>query len=361
MKKIIYFILILCMMLALVACGKDKEEEETTPEETTPEETTTREPLTEEDYRRYGVDELNSAPILMYHRIYDMKNSETEYTGGNVDVDGYNRTAEAFEADLEYYYAHGYRMVRLTDYLDGYVDVPLGYSPIMITFDDGLQDTEGAEVHEDGSVTFSPNSAIGILERMKAKYPDFNVTATFFLNIELFNDEKGQDEAIIKWMVENGYDIGNHTANHYMIPDLTADEIEEEVGRVYKRLEEIIPGQYVNIIALPFGYPTDTSADEKYEKLFNGTYEGFTYHTKATLLCSWMRENSPFSTGFDLTYVKRIRGYDNNGEDFDIEYNFNELENGTKYISDGDPNTIVIHEEDEEGLGETYGHEVIMY
>ena len=46
-------------MTALVACGKDKKEEETTPEETTPEETTTREPLTEEDYRKYGVDELN--------------------------------------------------------------------------------------------------------------------------------------------------------------------------------------------------------------------------------------------------------------------------------------------------------------
>ena len=361
MKKYISFILVLVLCaLMLAACGKEKEPEETTTEETTPEETT-RAARTKEDYERYGVDELNSAPILMYHRIYDMKNSETEYTGGNVDIDGYNRTSEAFEADLEYYYSLGYRMIRLEDYLNGYIDVELGYSPIMITFDDGILQTAGAEVHEDGSVTFSPNSAIGILERMKEKYPDYNVTATFFLNIELFNDPNGQDEAIIKWMVDNGYDIGNHTANHYLLPDLTADEIEEEVGRVYKRLDEIIPGRYVNIVALPFGYPTDTAADSKYDKLFEGTYQGFHYETKATLLCSWMRENSPFSTGFDLTYVKRIRGYDNNGEDFDIEYNFNELENGKKYISDGDPNTIVIHEEDEEWLGETYGHEVIRY
>ena len=43
-----------------------------------------------EEYRNAGVNELNSVPILMYHRVYGMKNSETEYTGGNVDKDGYN-------------------------------------------------------------------------------------------------------------------------------------------------------------------------------------------------------------------------------------------------------------------------------
>ena len=45
---------------------------------------------TAEDLRKAGVNELNSVPILMYHRIYNMKNSETKYTGGNVDKDGYN-------------------------------------------------------------------------------------------------------------------------------------------------------------------------------------------------------------------------------------------------------------------------------
>ena len=62
-------------------------------------------------YKNAGINELNSVPILMYHRIYDMKNSETSYTGGNVDKDGYNRTSEAFEADLRSYYEMGYRMM----------------------------------------------------------------------------------------------------------------------------------------------------------------------------------------------------------------------------------------------------------
>ena len=55
---------------------------------------------TAEEYRNAGVNELNSVPILMYHRVYGMTNAETQYTGGNVDKDGYNRTSEAFEADL---------------------------------------------------------------------------------------------------------------------------------------------------------------------------------------------------------------------------------------------------------------------
>ena len=53
---------------------------------------------------------------MMYHGIHsDITNDETEYVGGNVDVDGYQRTGEAFAADLEFYYDNGYRFIRLND------------------------------------------------------------------------------------------------------------------------------------------------------------------------------------------------------------------------------------------------------
>ena len=74
---------------------------------------------------------------MMYHGIVDKKNSETDYIGGNVDKDGYTRTSEAFRQDLELYYEKGYRMIRISDYIEGKIDVPYGYSPIILTFDDG--------------------------------------------------------------------------------------------------------------------------------------------------------------------------------------------------------------------------------
>ena len=73
----------------------------------------------------------------MYHKIIDMPSSETKYVGGNVDVDGYNRTAEAYRNDLEFYYTEGYRMIRLIDYVNGEINTELGKSPLILTFDDG--------------------------------------------------------------------------------------------------------------------------------------------------------------------------------------------------------------------------------
>ena len=71
----------------------------------------------------------------MYHGIENVES--TEYVGGNVDKDGYNRTVEAFKNDLEFYYKEGYRMVRLEDYVNGKITTELGKSPIILTFDDG--------------------------------------------------------------------------------------------------------------------------------------------------------------------------------------------------------------------------------
>ena len=43
----------------------------------------------------------------------------------------------------------------------------------------------------------------------------------------------------------------------------------------------------------------------------------------------------------EKSFLKRIRAYDNNGVDFDIEMNFKLLESN-RYISDGDKNKIVF-------------------
>lgn len=315
--------------------------------------------LTEEDYKNNNVNELGEIPIMMYHGIHNKKNSDTEYIGGNVDKDGYQRTTEAFINDLEFYYKEGYRMVRLNDFVDGNIDVELGKSPIILTFDDGLSNNlKVIGLDENDNIIIDPNSAVGILESFKKKYPDYNVTATFFVNGGLFN-QKEYNEKILKWLVDNGYDIGNHTYTHVDFSKATTTKSEEEVGRIYSILDEIIPNKYINIVALPFGSPYKLE-HENMQHIFESNYNNTKYETKAALRVGWKAESSPFSNDFNSKFLKRIRAYDNNGKEFDIEMNFNLLSK-TRYISDGDINTIVIPKENENLLLNNFNKKIKLY
>ncbi len=298
-----------------------------------------------------GINELGKVPIMMYHGIRERTSSSTGTTGGNVDKDGYNRTPEAFRKDLEFYYENGYRMIRLDDYINGKVDVEYGKSPIILTFDDGNEDNiKVTGLDENGDIIIDKNSAVGILEEFKKKHPDANVTATFFVNGGIFNQSE-YNEKILKWMVANGYDIGNHTQTHLDIKKSSSDRVQKEIAYVYDKLEEMIPGKYVKIIALPFGSPYVKTHDN-FKYVLSTTYNDKTYDTEAALRVGWEPEVSCFDKDFDKTFLKRCRAYDNNGKEFDIEMVFKNLEKN-RYISDGDPNTITIKESNKDKLVET--------
>ena len=289
-------------------------------------------------YRDKKVNELGRVPIMMYHSIVDTE--ENEYTGGNVDKNGYNRTAKAFREDLEFYYQNGYRMIRLDDYIKGIIDVPIGYSPIILTFDDGNADN--AKVigrNSDGSLKFDPNSAIGILDEFKKKYPDFQVTATFFVLQGVFN-QKDYNKDIVTYMVNNGYDIGNHTLTHVNFTEVGSERSIKEVGKMYQILDSYLKDKYVHIVALPYGSPYKKE-HENYKYIISGNYDGYEYKTEAALRVGWEPEVSPFSKNFDTSFLKRCRAYDNNGKEFDIEMVFKNLEKN-RYISDGNKDRIVI-------------------
>jgi len=291
-------------------------------------------------YQDNNVNELGLVPIMMYHGIVDVANSTLQYIGGNVDKDGYNRSSESFRNDLEFYYLNNYRMIRLTDYIDSKIDVAIGKSPIILTFDDGRQNNINVlGLDNEGNIIIDPNSAVGILEAYKKKYPDYNVTATFFLSSGLFQQPKYNTQ-IIKWLIANGYDIGNHSYQHKALDKITASETSSEIARMYGLLSQVTDYSYVNIVALPFGTPTSKS-HSNYPYIINSSYGASSYQTKSTLRVGWDSNVSPFCTNFDHEYLKRIRAYDNNGVDFDITMNFNLLKD-RRYISDGDATKIVV-------------------
>jgi peptidoglycan/xylan/chitin deacetylase (PgdA/CDA1 family) len=291
-------------------------------------------------YKDNNVNELGNIPIMMYHSIVNKTNDETPYTGGNVDKNGYNRTTEAFRNDLEMYYQKGYQMIRLNDYINGNINIPLGKSPLILTFDDGNSDNFLVTGIDDyGNLIIDPNSAIGILESFKKKYKDFNVTATFFLNAELFGQSKYNNK-ILEWLVNNGYDIGNHTRTHTDITKIDATKTQSEVAYMYQLFDTVIPNEYVHIIALPYGSPYEMT-HPNFPYILEGNYDGYTYKTDATLQVGWDADYSPFHKNFNKTFLKRVRAWDNNGTGFDIEQVFNNLDKN-RYISDGNKDTIVI-------------------
>ena len=315
--------------------------------------------LDKEKLKSDGINELGKVPIMMYHGIKNMKNSETSNTGGNVDKDGYTRTIEAFRNDLEFYYQNGYRMIKLSDYIDGKIDVAYGKSPIILTFDDGNDNNILVTgLDSNGEIIIDKNSAVGALEEYKKKYPDFNVTAIFFVNDALFNQPE-YNEKILKWLVKNGYEVGNHTKNHDNLSYTSTDKTQEVVGYMYSKLESILGNDYEKIIALPFGSPY-VKSHKNYQYVLSGEYNGKKYESIASLRVGWEPEISPFNKEFDPQFLKRCRAYDNNGNEFDIKMVFNMLEK-SRYISDGDINRIVTSKNNENNLNKDIKKEIVLY
>ncbi len=305
-----------------------------------------------------GINELGKVPIMMYHGIREKTSSSTGTIGGNVDKDGYNRTPSAFREDLEFYYEKGYRMVRLKDYIDGEIGTEYGKSPIILTFDDGNEDNiKVTGLDDNGNIIIDPNSAVGIMEEFKKKHPDSNITATFFVTGGIFNQPEYNDK-ILKFLIDNGYDVGNHTKTHLDIKKSSASRVQEEIAYVYDELEKVIPGKYVKIVALPFGSPYSKS-HENYKYVLSSSYNDKTYDTESALRVGWEPEVSPFDKDFDKTFLKRCRAYDHNGTEFDIKMVFNML-NSSRYISDGNKDTIVISGKNSDKLNET-SKKVITY
>ena len=162
-------------------------------------------------------------------------------------------------------------------------------------------------LENNGNIIIDSNSAVGILEEFKSKYPDYNVTATFFINASLFNQSE-YNEKILKWLVDNDYSIGNHSYSHVDFSKIDSDKTQEEVGKMYEVLDGIIPGRYEHIVALPFGSPY-TVNNNNFKYILNGEYNGKSYETISTLRVGWGSEYSPFHKNFNKLAKKNIQRF----------------------------------------------------
>lgn len=280
------------------------------------------------DYNKVKPNELGKIMVLMYHNI-----GENEST--------WTRTPDNFRKDLNALYEKGYRSISLNDYVSGNINTKASFTPVVITFDDGNENNFKV-FEENGEIKIDPNCAIGILEDFKKSHPDFNTTSTFFLNSNIFNQPEYVDFKL-SFLLDNGYDIGNHTLYHTDLSKSDKETIQQSIAQEIDVINKHTKDYPINTLALPFG---GKPQGEDYIYAIKGKYGSISYDNKAVLLVGWDPYKSPYHKDFDFSRIHRVRASETNVDNvglYDWLTKFDENKQ-IRYISDGDPSTICIPE-----------------
>ncbi|MFG0333777.1 MAG: polysaccharide deacetylase family protein [Maioricimonas sp. JB049] len=186
----------------------------------------------------------SAPPILTYHSIDD--------TGAPI-----SRTLEEFRREMTYLHDHGFRTWTLGQFVDRLgSDNWNAERRFVITFDDGFENVW--------------SRAFPILREL-----DF--TATIFLVTDFVDRESGWsvnekvasyglDRApLLAWsharqMQEAGFEFGSHTTNHPRLTELSVTELQDNLSRSRKTIEDNL-GTACRTFCYPFGVYNPTVRD----------------------------------------------------------------------------------------------------
>jgi peptidoglycan/xylan/chitin deacetylase (PgdA/CDA1 family) len=153
--------------------------------------------------------------------------------------------------------------------------------------------------------------------------------------------------AKLNFLLECGMEIGNHTYNHRNLRDVPADMIQMELGKLSAEIQKLT-GQRPLSLALPYGsYPRDP-ANKQY--LMAGEYQGIAYENLGVLLVGAEPALSPYHVSFNRAAIPRIRGSEEELSKW-LDY----LDSsGSRYVSDGQADTIAVPERQLDKLAEAF-------
>lgn len=270
--------------------------------------------------------ELGRVPVLEYHVIGPKEGR-------------WARTPAAFRKDLETLYRLGFRAVSLRDYVTGNIDLPRGASPVVLTFDDA---TEGQfrYLEKDGQLVIDPDCAVGILEAFHREHPDFGLNATFYVLPDSAFGQPKYRQRKLRYLVERGMELGNHTWSHYALKRLSSAKVQEELARPQQALAGVIPNFRFFSLALPLGI----SPKEKVLAR-RGAWGGVTYEHQAVLLVGSVPAPSPYDKDFDPYAIQRVQATDvPEVAPFQLSAQIQTLVSKPhrRYVSDGDPRTVTV-------------------
>lgn len=291
-------------------------------------------PLSAAELAQAKPNEAGVVPILEYHDVVESEGS-------------YRRSIPNFRHDLERLYAEGYRPIAFEDYLAGRINVPLGKSPVIFTFDDARESQ--FRYLPDGSI--DPNCALGIMQAFQKAHPDFVLKATFY--VLPTQPGFGQPELRAKKMqalLDMGFEIGNHTITHTALRKLSDTDVQKELAGCVAETTKLVPKVKMDTVALPLGsWPHNRAL------LASGAYQGQHYANKAVLMVGANPAPSPFSAKFNPMSLPRIQATEG---DAGSTYWLDDLKAHPerRFTSDGDPNVVTVPKSKEDKIEKSKLH-----
>jgi peptidoglycan/xylan/chitin deacetylase (PgdA/CDA1 family) len=307
--------------------------------------------LTSEQLQEFRPNELGQIPVLEYHVITTDPDQEAQYA----------RTVDDFKGDLQWLYDHGFYVVPLKDVIQNSIKAPAGKKPVVLTFDDSTAGQFRYLITEDGSVTIDPDSAVGVMEAFYAEHPDFgrggffavlpSQTSCFSWQFDVSErDQIDYCQQKLTWLIDNGYEVGNHTRNHTDLFKVDDDTFRDEISGAISALQEYDPRIEANILAMPFGnYPDAETREEQRTWLKDGfSWDGQDYFIIGCLMVGANPAYSPNSTEWDSMWIPRIQAFDKDAnvddDGLDTWFSVFESDPDQLYTSDGDPNIVTVPE-----------------
>lgn len=309
------------------------------------------------DYSKVKPNENGKIIVIMFHNFVE----SAEAVKGN-EARRYTTTFDDFRKLLQTLYDEGFRLISMDDYLNNNISVPAGCKPIVFTFDDGTAGQFNL-VEENGKLTANRQSAVGIMEEFNKAHPDFGLKGVFYVNLNnsaTFNG-KGTLAERLKYLIDKGFEIGNHTLNHFILNGAkSADKVQEEIGGNQKKMDELVPGYKMNTLALPQGAfaPKDIRG-----YVSEGSYQGVDYKNKAIMLVGAEPAFSPVSKNFNPLMTSRVRATGIKREDCDFAWWLEKLQTLDLYVSDGNPGTVAVPKSKEDNVDKDKlnGKQLIAY
>jgi peptidoglycan/xylan/chitin deacetylase (PgdA/CDA1 family) len=266
--------------------------------------------------------ELGEVPVLMYHRILAKPLASLD------------RTPVELRDELTRLAQEGYVPVTAAEYVSARMNLPAGRHPVVLTFDDG----SSTHVALDGGGVPGPDTAVGVIMAVAARYPGFRPVATFFVNHDPFTLGPRTAEAV-HWLVQHGFEIANHTTHHLDLAQMTRAQVQKEIGTDQKMVTDL-GGPPPITFAFPFGALSHLAWAD------HGSGGGATWDFAGMFLAGWKPAESPYLKGYDPWQIPRIRSEGKIKEDdctrFCSEAWLDWLARNPdkRYTSDGDPRVI---------------------